>query len=94
MNRQAARLAPGTPDTQRGHSRTGPQLSAVGVVPRGEHTSQGLGKFIRQADAFGVRHSYRGKCGNPGGADYETQAAARHQDSGTAGKQTEPGAQV
>jgi len=38
------------------YPQTRPQLTAVGVLQRGERTSQGVGKFIRQADAFGSRH--------------------------------------
>ena len=37
--------------------RWGPRLTAVGVVQEGERTSQAVGKFIRQADASGPRHS-------------------------------------
>jgi hypothetical protein len=47
----------------------GPGLSSLRWAWSRGRTSQGVGKFIRQADASGPRHSYRCKCGNPGGAD-------------------------
>jgi hypothetical protein len=47
----------------------GPGLSSLRWAWSRGRTSQGVGNFIRQADASGPSHSYRCKCGNPGGAD-------------------------